>query len=351
MTTGTHDISSLLAVRFQSVNDFGINSIEAVLRNDVAAHNQIVQSMMDSFVEFTTDSQRIYGTSVSGEMVEVDEYGRGPTQRNQPGATVGFPLRRFQWPVGWTEDWFAVHTPAEMAEATLAGEGAHWRRIYNDIKRAIYPSANYTFRDFLVNNVDLAVKRLVNADGASIPNGPNGETFNGATHTHYLARAGGALAASDVTGAINHVVEHGHGGAIKIAIASGDETAWRALTGFQPYVDPRMIYRNTDTPAMTLDITRLDNRAIGIIGAAEVWVKPWAIANYAFVWDNAGPKTLAYRQRTATALQGLRIAATLKTFPLVAEYMQAEYGIGVWNRTNGAVLYYGGTSYTDPAIL
>jgi hypothetical protein len=350
MTTGTHDISSLLAVRFQSAAEFGLSTIEQVLRNDVAAHNMILQDMLGGFVDFTTERQRIYGTSVTGEMIEVDEYGRGPTQRNLPGATVGFPLRKFQFPIGWTEDWFAMHTPAEMAEATLAAEGAHWRRIYTDIKRALYLSGNYTFNDFLVDKIDLPIKRLVNADGASIPNGPNGETFDGATHTHYLARAGGSLAATDVTTLINHVVEHGHGGMIKIAISRTDEATWRALTGFTAYTDPRLIYRNTDTPAQTLDITRLDNRAIGILGAAEIWVKPWAIANYAACWDNAGPKPLAYRQRSATTLQGLRVAATLRTFPLVAEYMQAEFGVGVWNRTNGAILYYGNTTYADPTI-
>jgi hypothetical protein len=30
--------------------------------------------------------------------------------------------------------------------------------------------------------------------------------------------------------------------------------------------------------------------------------------------------------------------------------MEAEFGVGVWTRTNGAMLYFGGTSYTDPTI-
>ena len=52
--------------------------------------------------------------------------------------------------------------------------------------------------------------------------------------------------------------------------------------------------------------------AIGIFHGAEVWVKPWAIANFAFAWDAASPqKPLVFRQRTQTSLQGLRIAATL----------------------------------------
>ena len=117
-----------------------------------------------------------------------------------------------------------------------------------------------------------------------------------------------------------------------------------------PTPDPRITYRVTDTPGVTLDISRTDNRAIGVIGSAELWVKPWIPANYALAWDANGPKPLAFRQRAQTGLQGLRIAATNSNYPLTAQYMEAEFGMGVWTRTNGAVLYFGGTSYTDPTL-
>ena len=352
MTTGTYDISSLLKVRFQSVKEFGLDTIRRVLEDDLAAHNIIMQDMVTEFCEVTTDVQRKYGSSASNDMAEVDEYGRAPGQKIATGATCGFPLRLFQFPVGWTEKWMEVRTPADMAQATIDAEKAHMRQIQRQIKMAIMLSANYTFNDFLVDKIDLAVKRLVNADSAPIPDGPNGETFNGATHTHYLARVGGALAATDVTGLINTVVEHGFGGAVRIAINKADEATVRALSGFTAYQDPRLILGiSTNQPGVRLDISRLDNRAIGIFGAAEVWVKPWVPANYMICWDSANPnKPLAFRQRSAQSLQGLRIAATMSSFPLVAEFMEAEFGIGVWTRTNGAVLYFGGVAYADPAL-
>jgi hypothetical protein len=151
---------------------------------------------------------------------------------------------------------------------------------------------------------------------------------------------------------ISNVIEHGHGTAIKLAIAQADEAAFRALTGFVAYVDPRIVYRVTDTTAQTLDISRLDNRAIGILGAAEVWVKPWAIANYAFCWDAGTPnKPLAFRQRSNTGLQGLRIAAEIDAYPLHAQYMESEYGLGVWTRTNGAIHYFANATWADPTII
>jgi hypothetical protein len=349
LQTGAHDIQDLLAARFASAVEYGLNTIEKVLQADVAAHNAIVSEMVGEMCEITTDRQRIYGTSAGGDMVEVDEYGLAPTQRSQPGATVGFPLRLFQFNVGWTYKWLQNNTPADMATMVLSAEAAHWRRIQMELKKAIYGSTNYTFYDHLVDNVTLSIKRFLNADSVAIPNGPNGEVFTPASHTHYEGEA--SLTAAFLKACIDDVVEHGHGGRVIAAISKTDEAAVRALSGFSAYVDPRIIYRVTDTPGTTLDISRLDNRAIGIFEGAEIQVKPWAIANYVFAWDAADPnKPLAFRERSATGLQGLRIAAENGDYPLYARQMEAEFGIGVWTRTNGSILYFANATYADPTI-
>jgi len=347
--TGTYDIASLLKVTFQTAVEFSLDRIQAVLQADLAAWNAMVTEMVSEMCEVTTDRQRIYGTSVAGEMQEVDEYGVASTQKAAPGATVGFPLRLFQFNIGWTAKFLQVATPADLATQQLNAEKAHWRGIQTQLKKAIYISANYTIRDHLVDNVELNVKRFVNADGAGIPDGPNGETFDGASHTHYDANNG--WSATELTLAINSVIEHGHGGAVKVAINKADETAVRGLSGFVAYPDPRLVYRATDTPGQTLDISRLDNRAIGIFAGAEIWVKSWALDNYPFIWDSADPnKPLAFRQRGQESLQGLRIAFENADYPLYAKDMEAEFGIGVWTRTNGLVQYVGGSSYVDPTI-
>ena len=351
-TTGMYDISALLKVRFQSVAEYGLDTIEKVLRADIAAHNTIVNEIVADMCETTTDRQRIYGTSTDGEMNEVDEYGKAPTQRNVTGATVGFPMSSYQYNLGWTSKFFQTATPADLATMVLGAQKAHLRAIQRQIKSAIYLSSNYTFRDHLVDKVDLGVKRFLNADSADIPNGPNGEVYAGASHTHYSANSG--WDATALATATKTVIEHGHGGNVCMAISTTDETSVRALTGFVAYIDPRLtipVGGTVGVPGKRLDISRLDNRAIGIFNGAEVWVKPWAIASYAFIWDAADTgKPLAFRQRTASSLQGLRIAAELPEYPLNARIMEAEFGVGVWTRTNGAVFYSGGSSYTDPTI-
>lgn len=348
--TGTYDISSLLNFRGpETAAEFGLDTIAEVLAADLEAWNSMVTDMVTDMAEVTDDRQRVYGTSHGGEMQETDEYGRTSTQKAEVGDTVGFPLRLFQYNLGWTAKYLEVARPSDMAGQQIAAQDAHWRRIQREIKRAIYGSSNYDYRDHLIDNVVLSIKRFVNADGAGIPNGPNGEVFDGATETHYLANNG--WTAGTLAAAINDVIEHGHGGLVKVAINKADETAVRALTGFEAYPDPRIVYRATDTPGKTLDISRLDNRAIGIFEGAEVWVKSWVLDNYPFIWDSDSPKKpLAMRQRTQTTLQGLRLAAENSDYPLLVKFMEAEFGFGVWTRTNGAVLYTGGGSYVNPTI-
>jgi hypothetical protein len=198
--------------------------------------------------------------------------------------------------------------------------------------------------------VSLAVKAFLNADSAAIPNGPNGESFDGATHTHYVARVG-ALAASDVTAAIETVIEHHNTGQAMLYINRAQEAAIRAMTAnFSPYTDVRVIPASTAQVANgSLIQTNLYNRAIGIFDGAEVWVKPWIPANYMFAFVMGAPKPLVLRERNAGS-SGLQIAAEDEAYPLRARTVEAEFGVGVWTRTNGVALYVGGTSYVTPTI-
>lgn len=348
--TGTHDISFLLAATNPITNgDLSFDEVVRALDADVAAQNALVRNALSDLASFGTDRIGTYGGSANGSMQKVGEYGRAPTQRMAAVAPLGFPLDKYQYNVGWTREWEKRKSPADFARSVRGAEVGWAQRVTAEIKRALFLSANYTSRDNLVDNVDLGVKRLVNADSAVIPNGPNGETFDGATHTHYLGSA--ALDVAAVDGAIATVIEHGHGGALRIYIAQANETAFRALTGFTPYVDPRLILGSqSNQPGQRLDITRVNNRAIGIYGAAEVWVKPWMIANYLFVFDAAGDnKTLRIREDRPGSLDLVRVAE-LDDHPLRVDYYESFFGIGVLTRTNGAVLYFANATYADPTI-
>lgn len=347
--TGTHDISSLLAARNQSVAAFGVDNVARVVANDLAAYSTIARDQLTLLADVTTDRQRIYGGSATGRMMEVDEYGRGPTQRPFVNSQVGFPLRKFQYPWGWTREWEEEKTVGDAVQATQQAQQGYFQRLSVELQRAMYLSANYTHTDHLVDNVAFGVKRYVNADSAAIPNGPNGETFTASSHTHYLATA--TLTTTGADAAITTLVEHGHGSDVRFFINQANETAWRALTGFVPLQVP---YVNINTaanqPNQRLDITRLNNRLIGYYGAAQVWTKPWAIANYALLADvGDARKPLVVRERVPGSM-ALRMSAEIDTHPMRSQYLEAKFGIGVWTRTNGVVWQFNSASFSDPTI-
>lgn len=352
LKTGTHDVSSLFATRLAALANFGTQNlaeIQRLLNEELAAHNRVMEDMLSDLANVSTDRFRTYGSTQGGSMQEIDEYGRGATQKEQPGENVYFPLSRFVYPIGWTDTWFDIHVPADMAVAVAAAEGAHRQRVMWDIKNALFKSANYSVRDHLVDNATLAVKRLINADSSTIPVSPSGGTFDGSTHTHYVGEA--SYTAAFLQTEIDNVAEHGHTADMRVYINKAQETATRAFTGFVAYVDARSLNQTAAIvaqPGRALDVSApLDNRAIGLFGGAEVWIKPWVPANYVFIFDAGGPKPLVFRQREQGVLQGLRLKATNRAFPLEAEFFIAEYGLGVFNRTNGSVLYIANATYAD----
>jgi hypothetical protein len=355
MPTGLHTVADLVSVTSTTATEYGLEEIRQVLDADLAAYNTVVNEMVTDLAETSTDRERIYGASADGEMEESDEFDRGVTVTAGAGSNVGFPLRKFVKNVGWTRDYMLQNTPAQIANTVISIQQMHTRRIRRTLQAAIFGSANYTHRDqFQAPKIDLAVKRLVNADSASIPNGPNSEVFDATTHTHYDFLDGASPTAAALTALIEDVIEHGHGSRILININRAAEAAVRLLTGFIPYTDARVTPANTAaTASQALDITRVDNRAIGLFGAAEVWVRSWVPAGYVFAYDaGSSLKPLVYRQHPVASIRGLRIVATLEDYPLYAEVMDSYFGFGVWTRTNGAVLFYGAgaSAYEDPVF-
>jgi hypothetical protein len=358
MPLGTHTIADLRANRFQSVVEYGLDTINTVLQNDLAVFNAITNEITNEIAVTSPDRQRIYGTSVAGEtMQRGDEFDRALARKPpRGGVTTGFPLYKYPYALGWTEDYFKIATPADVAETQIGAQTAYTNTLYRDVREALFTPTNRTVRDeFDVPQIDLTVRALVNADSNDIPNGPNGETFTGSSHTHYDWIDSATPTYAALAAQVLDVTEHGHVSDVRIYINSAAEAAVRAFTSaqFQPFPDPRLVYRDSTTPSQTLMMDNYGNRAIGLLGSATVWVKQWIPAGYTFCFA-AGDmrKPLVRRIHRVAGFQGLRIAARLQDYPLVADQMESFIGFGVWNRTNGHVLYYasGASAYVAPTL-
>lgn len=351
MIYGTLSTLDTLASSQQSVATFGEDKAWDGVSQLLSAHNAIMEEMLADFIEVSEDRQRKYGGGSTGYMDEVDQFGRADASKASQGVTVGFPLRKFQETLQWTRDYFEVTTGVEFmgqVDQMLLQDAA---TVQRQIKRALFNPTNYTYTDRYVDNVDLAVKALVNADSAEIPSGPNGESFNGASHTHFLYSAAWDLTA--FTALVTTVIEHFGAGTPVVEINQAQEAATRLFTGFAPVVDTRVITANTATIARgNLDVVNFNNRLIGILGGAEVWVKSARVpANYQIGWmRGAMQKPLVMRRRNAVR-GALRLVADNENFPLRAQTREREFGVGVYNRVAAAVSYSNSDSaYTAPTF-
>lgn len=349
MAFGTlSSLDSLAAIR-QSVAQFGEDNAWTSIDAALTAYNRQIDAMTADLMERTTDTQRAYGTMDVKVMEELDQWGSPDAQKVTAGVTVGFPLRRYGAALQWTRQAMTVMSVSQLAAEVDAIATADRRNIIRAAKVALFNSVSASFVDKLGNpaNVTLALKPLLNNDGLGVPVGPNGEVF-ATSHTHYLANA--TLTAAAVTNAVVTVQEHYNTGTPVIYISQTDEAAFRALTGFVADVDARIVQPSTATYSTSpVVVANLYDRRIGLFGAAEVWIKPWMIANYLFVYVQGAPVPLAMRI-PAMGSADLELVYDDERHPLRARGYERKFGISAWNRTNGAVLYFASGTYAVPTI-
>ena len=204
---GTYSLEDLLAQRFVPASQFGFDAIARAIQAHLDWLNAQVADQMSIIAESSADVRRVWGTSENMEMKEVDELGVARTQKDTNGLEVDFPLRKFSISTGYTSDFIARATPADLAQKALDVESAYVTRLRNELSAALFGKTNYSFVDWLGDGTTLAVKKLLNADGSAIPNAPDGTSFAG-THQHYAGTSGASLAYTDIDTLIANVTEH-----------------------------------------------------------------------------------------------------------------------------------------------
>jgi hypothetical protein len=362
MPWGTITVSDTLRALAQStapVAQFGVQEAYALIERDLAYHNRLVrQELIPDLCVITEDREMVYGSRADMTVEEIDEFGRPDTQKVGAAAVLGFPLSSYGRSVGWTWDAMQVMPAQELAEQYQAMRNADLNGIRANITRRLFnPLNSLTYLDRKIDNRTLKLRAFTNADSEVVMTGPNGETFNAATHTHFNGTA--SLTAANVLADITNVIEHGTVGEVVLYINAAQEAAIRGFTGsgeFSPFVDMRIRQSTTTTFAQgdSLDVLSPGDRAIGIFGAATVWVKPWIPANYYAVIDKgAGPmKPLAFRTRPGGVLAdfGFRGRYRSEDFPLYADTLARDYGIGVRQRHMVAVRKTDNATYSAPTI-
>lgn len=334
------------------VREYGEDNLFAYADAVLKANNLIVKDMLAPLVEQTTKRIDRYGGDFSIDMVEVDELGIADASKGViVGNDIGWPLKAFQASTQWSRMYFKEKTVKEFTDQFDAIANGDILNLERAIKRALFTPTNATVLDRRVDGVSIPTKALINADGSIMRRDKFGNSFDGSTHTHYLAAS--TAGDANVQAAVDTVIEHGTGGSIFIYINKAQEAAIRAMASFTGYPQ-KLIELGANTSKATGGTERyfdLDNRPIGVWdGALVVWTKPWVPANYYLVINlDADEKPL--RMRTRRDGSGdLELLYEDEAYPLRARTVQREFGLSVWGRTSAAVLMTGGSSYVAPTL-
>jgi len=342
-TYGTLELLDSIANVNQTVISFGEDNAYREIQRALDAHNAIVREIVPELCEVSDDQMRRYGGTARMVMEEGDEFGQPDVQKGVTSANMGFPLERARLALGWTRDWLEEHTVADLALQYTLAQQADIIHFQKRIQKAVFnPINNLGYVDHLYNYLVLPLRALLNGDGQPIPAAADGSPFDADTHTHYTASTGPALTPEIVRGVLTNVVEHVAVGELRIYINRAQESALWSMTGnFYPFVPENIQQSAASSFALgqNLDQRNTVNRAVGRFDAAEVWVKPWIPPGYIVALDLGAPgyKPLVYRTRPGGVNSDLRIRAEHEHYPLRAQTMTRDYGIGVWHRHMMAV--------------
>lgn len=354
-TTGTYSLDDLRLVNTAdaTINDFGEAEAAQIVAAELAAHNVRYQDMTAALMTTTTERTLTYGGGSSRKLRRFDENGRLATKKSGfKGGTYGLPYDQFGDALGWNLDYIQTVTVSALRREIIAMQDADVDNLFDLVKAALFVPTNYSWYDYLVDDAELMVKRLLNGDGAAIPSNRAGTSFDPATHVHYLGATAWTNEAIDAQ--IEHVRHHDHTGNIVIYVNASNVPNISPLTKFMPARKDRVIYGADQTVAnVTLDSNESDdNRVIGLWdGLYDVQTKPWIPTGYSFTHDKQGPKPLTMRLPANAVQGGLRLVGDIDIYPLRANYYARRAGVGVGERTNGAITWFGGTVYAAPAGL
>jgi hypothetical protein len=323
------------------------------MQEALTIYNRLTADVLSNLADTTSQAQLAFPGVDEAIIQELDEWGAADASKLTAVGEVGFPLRIYGGTLQWTNTFLERATPAILGTQLDGFATADLRNIRRLLAITLFRPTNVTgYVDRIGTKRTYDLKALLNADGQAIPPSPSGATFDGATHTHYLGSA--TLTAVHLQALIDTVVEHGVDGRVVLYIAKANEATVRGLTGFSPYLDARItITQAAQIGNASLDVNNPDDRAIGVFGGAEVWVKPWIPANYqAVLILGGGVRPLMIRTRTGdfTGAGGFRLVNEHTHYPLHAQHYGREFGMAVYGRQRAAVGKSDNATYSAPVI-
>ncbi len=371
-----------------TITNYSPEETTAILDHLILTHEIQVREQMSWFVTFSP-VREWQGAATAGSTLndqERTEGGRAPLQKNTyDSQTAGIGLRAFETATGWTYESYLMTSGGEYIRAIRDHIYRDVLRLQKALRVAFYTPTNTTVTDHLLDGRTLYVKALANGDSWAYPPDQFGNAV--ATHNHYLGYLSGAFAVTDLNRAQNHLSEHFPGWKVIHIFNKAQETTVRAFVGVTgAQFEGVKLGADTTTlvgiKAISFDDFMAENYCFGRYQGCELWVKPWAYANYMItmiVPRKEEEKVLRYRYRGGNATLGgsLPFAKTIGVYkqndlmipapgvlrPAMGEdgeypkdaykiaYFEREFGMGAQNRLGAVVTYLAANTYTAPTIV
>ncbi len=345
---GFQDISHLVDERL--INDVGVEIVEDAIRKSLDVHNQVMNSMLDLFVERTVEYKKRYMSPVHTSLQPIDP----ETGRARPIMAVGH--YDVAWPMTWGATALAATkialmrmTMVEGARRTMAIMEADRRWMRDHILASLFYNAAYNYADPEYGT--LAIQPLANGD--TVTYYKKGSADTAATDTHYFAQA---AAISDDANILKTVAddlrEHPENdGEVLFLAATNQEAAIMDLAQFHLKIDPNI---RTGTGEDVLvgagPGVAYPGELIGYEGYSRSWVSRWDAlpAGYILGVATGGSRALRMREDPIAALRGFFLDYERINQPFWEAQYKRGCGFGSWNRVGAAVTYIGGAEYAVP---
>jgi hypothetical protein len=351
-----YTLDDLYYARATSIVDLGVENV----LNSLLAYGQFLvedtSEQLNLFSEETDMAREFWGGVGRISFEEVGEFGQAETQKDIKDQEVQFPLRKIAAASGWSKEFFKRAKGAEIRKIMLDMDNGFNQRIRDEIKTAIFKNTATQWQSSIYpqDGVLTKIQPFLNADGATIPDAPNGTQFVGASHQHYLGVTGSSIATVDVDYLLGHVREHVVGevalfvdGSMPATLAGLSGTKYVALT---PSV---LVNQTASTVALATFNPAGDrnNMLMGYWDGHPVYTRSWVPTGYlAALAVGAADKPL--KRRVDPLYRGMQTDGVVTNGQIVAQEFYAYMGFGAFNRAAGAVLDSTTQgSYTKPSGL
>ena len=348
----------LMANRASSVVSLGYENI----LNSVTAYGNFIAKdtaeQLSMFVEDTPNSREFWGGVGHLKFTKAGAFGKTETQLEIKDQEVQFPIDKLVCSQGWNTEFWKRANALEARKLMLDLDNAYNQRVRDEIQRAIFRStARPAWKSEIYGYLGTLdkIQPFVNADGNNIPDAPNGTTFAGATHNHYLAVTGASVAYTDVDYLLGHVMEHVPGKIILFV----DPAMPATLTALASTKFVYNQYTNVISKT-TADIGKVatidgevdrSNLFIGTWNGFEVHTRSWVPTGYmAAISVNANDKPI--HRRIDPMFEGMQTDGLFSDGRMSNQMWFTYQGYAVFNRVAGACLdTTHQATYSDPSTI